>query len=295
MKRAVFSVLIAAMLLIANCAYAVKARGIATDAESTFHYEHLQQHLYDASCRGTGNYLKVRKQAKPSDVRGHLEQADQFILMAFSNGYAKVSITYSDSTSPDSYIGLEGWVDADYIDCACSWTDYQNSANINNRMAAGGVFPEGMPKHFTVAGAGAWATFIQLSEDGTFVGDYHDSDMGVSDAVLYPKGTQYFCNFRGRFTDVRQIEPYAYSMRLVDLTDSGEGDHISDGIRYIASYPYGLDGGDSFILYTPDTPLDVLPEAFLNWISPMHFDFAGNVLGGYAIRNCAMEYGLYQE
>ena len=46
------------------------------------------------------------------------------------------------------------------------------------------------------SGAGAWGTGLTLAADGSFSGEYHDSDMGDS-GDDYPDGTVYLCNFPG--------------------------------------------------------------------------------------------------
>ncbi len=78
----------------------------------------------------------------------------------------------------------------------------------------GNIFAQ-MPKNFTFAsGAGAWATSLKLSEDGSFVGGYHDSDMGDS-GDGYPNGTIYVCGFSGKFSDPEPTEyQNIYSMKL---------------------------------------------------------------------------------
>ena len=38
---------------------------------------------------------------------------------------------------------------------------------------------------------------------------------------------------------------------------------VEDGIRYIASTPYGLESGNEFIFYLPEAPLSELSEDFL--------------------------------
>lgn len=48
--------------------------------------------------------------------------------------------------------------------------------------------------HFS-SGAGGWLTEIVISEDGSFTGHFHDSDMGDA----YPEGTRYECSFTGVF------------------------------------------------------------------------------------------------
>ena len=116
------------------------------------------------------------------------------------------------------------------------------------------------------SGAGAWGTSLTLYDDGSFTGSYHDSDMG-SDIENYPGGTAYVCSFSGRFTDFKKVDDYTWSMRLETLTRDNEPgqDWASEGVHYIASEAYGIDGGDQFYLYLPGHPTSTLPEEYLNW------------------------------
>ena len=49
------------------------------------------------------------------------------------------------------------------------------------------------------SGAGAWSTELYIQTDGSFSGDFHDSDMGDC-TDEYPYGTLYFCAFSGRMS-----------------------------------------------------------------------------------------------
>ena len=40
---------------------------------------------------------------------------------------------------------------------------------------------------------------------------------------------------------------------------------IEEDIRYIGSYPYGLDDADEILIYLPGAQRRDLPEGFLNW------------------------------
>lgn len=116
------------------------------------------------------------------------------------------------------------------------------------------------------SGAGAWRTFLTLNGDGTFEGTYSDSDMGDS-GEEYPRGTIYYCFFSGRFEAMKREDAHAFSMVLAEVTskDRAGEERIENGIRHVASTPYGLEGGNTFFLYLPDTPVNGLPEDFLSW------------------------------
>ncbi|MEE3470157.1 MAG: hypothetical protein VZR24_05785 [Butyrivibrio hungatei] len=133
----------------------------------------------------------------------------------------------------------------------------------------GNIFAQ-MPKNFTFAsGAGAWATSLKLSEDGSFVGGYHDSDMGDS-GDGYPNGTIYVCGFSGKFSDPEPTEyQNIYSMKLQELNiddkDKLNTEEIIDEVKYVYSEPYGLENADELLIYTPGAPLSEIPEECMSW------------------------------
>lgn len=70
---------------------------------------------------------------------------------------------------------------------------------------------------FFASGAGGWSTVLYINKDGSFYGNYHDSDMG-SMGEGYPHGTIYYCDFTGRFSAPVQVNDYTYSMQIEELT-----------------------------------------------------------------------------
>lgn len=140
------------------------------------------------------------------------------------------------------------------------------------------------------SGAGAWGTTLTLNLDGTFAGQYHDSNMGEN-GEDYPNGTVYYCNFSGRFGSMMKLNDYAYYMRLEELvydTDIGrEQIGEEEGIRYVTAEPYGIAGGEEFIFYLPGTPVEELNEDFLSWWPDAYLWRNGELdtLTGYGLHN----------
>ncbi len=122
---------------------------------------------------------------------------------------------------------------------------------------------------FTFAsGAGGWSTEMTLYSDGTFKGSHHDSDMGDT-GYGYPNGTFYFCDFEGKFKNMRKIDDLTWSMTLdycdVDYNGIKDGE-IIDGMKYYRSTAYGIDGGHEFLIYLPGTRLSKLTEDAQSWL-----------------------------
>ena len=139
-----------------------------------------------------------------------------------------------------------------------------------DKAETGNIFSE-MPKDFVFSsGAGGWSTDIEISEDGSFTGGYHDSEMGaIGDG--YPNGTVYVCTFSGRFSDPEPTDKeYIYSTKLVELNIRAKEkigtEEIADDTLYIYSSPYGFDDADEFLIYLPGTPLSELSEECRSWM-----------------------------
>ena len=127
MKRAFFALALLIAVLMSRTAFAAKARYLAYDGDTGFHSRHLAMHTGEETCRACANYLKVRSRASGSaSVSGHVEQADLLQLLDMSGNWARVRVLYSADTSPDSWPGLTGWVDASYLECGCSERTYYN-------------------------------------------------------------------------------------------------------------------------------------------------------------------------
>ena len=166
---------------------------------------------------------------------------------------------------------------------------------VGAEFAEDGLLPKEIPDDFTFAsGAGAWATILKLERDGSFTGFYHDSDMGSS-TEEYPKGTMYLCEFSGKFGNIRRISDYSYSMTLEEISTEHEyrEEWIENNIRHIASNPYGIHGGEEFILYMPGTPVAELSEQFKSWSPFLRGDDAPDTMSDYGIWNVNTGHGFF--
>ncbi len=143
------------------------------------------------------------------------------------------------------------------------------------------------------SGAGAWRTELYLNEDGSFTGEFRDGEMGDR-ADAYPNGTVLICKFSGKFAPAQRLDMYTYSTKLVELTtEDTEGEEwIEDGVRYVASYPYGLEGGEDFLFYLPNTPITMLSEEQLYWWPGRHYEDY-DTLHGYGLINTSDNCGFF--
>ncbi|MBU5434949.1 hypothetical protein [Pseudoflavonifractor sp. MSJ-37] len=141
------------------------------------------------------------------------------------------------------------------------------------------------------SGVGAWSTELDVAEDGSFTGSYHDTDMGDT-GEDYPDGTVYICTFSGRFSQPERVDGHTYTMRLEDIQqEETDGEAvIEDGVRYVGSGPYGLDDADEILLYLPGTPKSDMPEGFASWTSYGWGD--DDTLTGWGLYNVAADEGF---
>ena len=143
------------------------------------------------------------------------------------------------------------------------------------------------------SGAGAWFTELRIREDGSFEGQYQDADMG-STGDGYPNGTLYYCAFSGTFDQLEKVDDLTYRMNLSAITfeQEPEKEEIINGVRYVYSTAYGLEG-DEFYLYLPGSRLADLPEAYRQWVG--YYDLEAvqeDELSFYGLYNVREEQGF---
>lgn len=150
------------------------------------------------------------------------------------------------------------------------------------------------PREFCFAsGVGGWSTELQIKADGSFSGNFHDSDMGDSDEG-YPNGTVYFCSFTGQFSKLQKVNNYTYSVTVEELNEVPAAEEIEDGVRYIPSTPYGMCKGE-FLIYLPGAPLDELPEEFVWWVkAPVGIKDDETMLPWYGLYNVQEKLGWFE-
>ncbi len=66
------------------------------------------------------------------------------------------------------------------------------------------------------SGSGGWGSSLSIGPNGTFSGDYHDSDMG-STGPGYPGGTISESKVSGQFTRPHQVSPTLYEINIENL------------------------------------------------------------------------------
>lgn len=148
--------------------------------------------------------------------------------------------------------------------------------------------------YFT-SGAGGWMTTLTIESDGSFSGEFFDGELGLTD-VDYPNGTMCECYFYGQFTQPVKVNNYTYSMQISELnyTEEVGKEEIRDGMLYIYTDVYGLDGAEDILIYLPGAPLAELTEEFRSWVGYYYLENTTDTeLPFYALNNEAQQYGFY--
>lgn len=153
-------------------------------------------------------------------------------------------------------------------------------------------------QNFTfMSGAGGWSTMLTINPDGSFTGNYYDSDMGDSGDGY--DATEYVSTFHGKFKNIQKKDDYTYVMQIDTLeTEETQDTWIEETeygkVRYVASAPYGLDGGTNFELYLPGTPVSSLSTEYIDWVRmPMALDEGATTIPGYGFYNVEEKDGFF--
>ncbi len=193
-----------------------------------------------------------------------------------------------------------GGMDAEAADSQNDAENSQNNAAYSQEAAADSqkeapeLFSQIPSDYIFSSGAGAWYTQISIGPDGSFKGEYSDSDMGDSGEGY--DSTHYRSVFSGRFVNPVKLSDRMYSFELESLScekpvgteeiTNAWGNDVR--VREIYTDAYGIAGGKTFYLYVPGTPVSELPEEFVNWGWFLGFAFDEN-------RETLVTYGFYNE
>lgn len=116
------------------------------------------------------------------------------------------------------------------------------------------------------SGAGGWRTVLYIYEDGSFDGNYMDSDMGVT-GESYPNGTIHYSEFSGQFTEPQKVDDGIWKFQIGSIEyPYGFGEEIKDGYHYYYTDAYGLEEAEDLYLYLPGIPVAELPGEYQRWI-----------------------------
>lgn len=111
------------------------------------------------------------------------------------------------------------------------------------------------------SGSGGWGSSLSIGPNGTFSGDYHDSDMG-SIGPSYPDGTISESKVSGQFTRPHQVSPTLYEVDIENLQYEKPvgSSEIKDNVKYEYTEAYGISKNTRMAIYLPGTPISSMSE-----------------------------------
>ena len=153
-------------------------------------------------------------------------------------------------------------------------------------------------EYIFASGAGAWGNVLNLNSDGSFEGVFHDTDMQSSSDEQPYNAFSYDCKYSGKFEIEKGDNDYTYYLTMTEfVTEKPIGEEWAEGaIKYIITQPRGIEDCKEFVLYTPDAPVDELPEEFLRWCSALKplDENTSKTLTCYGIMNTESEIGFFR-
>ena len=143
------------------------------------------------------------------------------------------------------------------------------------------------------SGAGGWSTELQIAADGSFSGNYHDSEMGET-GDKYPNGSVYVSAFTGQMSLGEKLDEHSWRIRVdkLALNEETGKETIEDGIRYVTSDAHGIQEGDEMTLYLPGTPVDSFTEDMRMWAHLMDEQTAPSKLENWFLYSAKNEAGF---
>ena len=131
---------------------------------------------------------------------------------------------------------------------------------------------------------------LLVRPDGSFYGEYHDTDLGGGEPDI--RAVQWNCKFTGRFAQPVQVNDYTYSMGIAEISYEKEAgtEEVIDGIQYYYTAPYGLEDAEEILVYLPGAPLGELPQEFRGWVG--YYENTRDKLPFYALNNESHQQGF---
>ncbi|WP_049960336.1 SH3 domain-containing protein [Pseudobutyrivibrio sp. LB2011] len=148
------------------------------------------------------------------------------------------------------------------------------------------------------SGAGAWRTTLRIKNDGSFYGEYSDTDAGSISSEA-PNGTKYYCAFNGQLGTLEKIDNLTYKTTInsISYENPKDTDEIVDGIHYFYTEPYGLENAGDIYFYLPGKNVNTIDSDEYSWIGKDFYDAPYDTEGWYlpfvVLANSNMHYAFH--
>lgn len=224
------------------------ARFLKDDGNTVYHAAHLTLHIGSKNCKVSADSVEVRDQIGSGTLLGHLEQADTFTLDEINGNWAKITVTRPAKTSRDSYEGMSGWVDADYMECPCSLDEY-SSGRAHTVYSIGAAVKKGVNLRKNPSKESSLFASLKKGEQVEILSEYTGKDGKV----------WYRCRYQGKMGYIRS-----------DMLEIAEKD-IPEGIAQ-AAVPDGQANPDENTLPEEGTTAEDAPAYDHSW-QKVYYDF----------------------
>lgn len=129
------------------------------------------------------------------------------------------------------------------------------------------------------SGSGAWVTMMTLNSDGTFSGDFHDSDMGATGSG-YPNGMRSESIFTGKFSNLRKIDENTFvaTVTSLNVSDTIGRQYVEYGVLITITEVYGMKQGQTAVFARQGRTASDIGEEAKIWIYPITGQELGTTL-----------------
>ena len=194
-----------------------------------------------------------------------------FVLMNQSSKKTKkntadTGVKYTDDLQTNSAEVQKKTGDAD-SGLSKSADDASTSGNDIDADVTAEFFKAAAGDYTFASGAGGWATYLVIDENGRFEGSYHDSEMGASGDDY--DATVYVSNFSGQLSNIEKISDLEYTayVESIEYQDSIGDQEIKDRVLYVYTGAYGIEYGKTLHFYMKGSDTENINEHLIEWLA----------------------------
>ncbi len=194
-----------------------------------------------------------------------------FVLMNQSSKKSKENIVDTDKKYTDTLQNNSAKTqkksDAEDSGLSKSADDATTSENDIDTDVTAEFFKAAAGDYTFASGAGGWATYLVIDENGRFEGSYHDSEMGAGGDDY--DATMYVSNFSGQLSDVRKISDLEYTayVESIEYQDTVGNQEIKDRVLYVYTGANGIDYGKTLHFYMKGSDIKDVNEHLIEWLA----------------------------
>ena len=194
-------------------------------------------------------------------------------------------VKFKEAPDPKNvYYLVETPIDWNLIDGNAGGNTDSSSDSGNTGSASTAEWKDFAGDYTFTAGRGGWATTLALGADGSFTGEFHDDDLGVT-GPDYPNGSKAEARFSGRFASITPTGDGSYTLQCDSsgfAVDGTKGDtRIENGMRVTIGDAYGMEPCGMFTLYPKGYDATKISDEVKSWNSgtdPLTGPLTANIL-----------------